>query len=743
MSNRYIKGILTVMFFLCITLFGFNSVSYAKEAKTYDISKQNVIITKSGDYVITGSTDKYTIQVNKGVSVNITFKNVKITNPSISERRIDLFDIKSGAAVNLILTGTNILDNEYDYSLSAIHVPFGAKLIISPKSTGSLKAIGSIGGAAIGGSESDIKGGCGTIQIKGGTIYAQAGFASCAIGGGRSNRCDDYDMDSSSYIGGGDITISGGTVTAVCEKGEGYIEGAAAIGGTSLTRQGKITITGGVVTAISNEAGIGGEARGGKGNIITITGGTVIAKGDIYGSGIGNSMDPSSTIVTISGGTVSAKGDYGDRYVYDTFIYDTEEFRDNIKAYDIAAKKIVISGGHINAYTFSVQPVDPSDRFVYPAIINCDKGPITSITLKEGVNKGYGYKDMVSSGYLRIFMPISNPVVEIKSKNATLYKDSLYVHSDNSLWELDYINNLTVDLQKGTLELINGGCIYNNTAYRTDHILVTGNTTKNQIYVHTNKLQHQNLTFQDVTVDYTSTMTKDLFVIDNDVTLQLNLKNVNVMKLPDNSRGIFVGNDANLYFTGDEEKDSLEVTAGNDTNVIFTNLGDVVQYGGKLTFNLGNFSTAIHTGNYGSFSLCNGTFEAHSENERPNITGYTKMQINIYGGELIADAIGILETGNEETPNRAYFTMTGGSVDIADRISFYDYKIYGGTIKVRIFGCGTGCYITMYGGDVEIGAFVSHDKEDMEQAATVFGGTIFQRNDVPKEELDSIERYLS
>lgn len=740
MKLRYVKGIFFVMFFLCITLLGSYSISYAQETKTYDISKQNVVITKSGNYVITGTTDKYTIQVNKGVSANITFKNVQIINPVENQRNIDLLDIKSGAAVNLILTGTNVLQNEQTYA--AIHVPYGAKFIISPKSTGSLKAVGGYGGAAIGGSESNIKGGCGTILIKGGTIYAEGGYNNCAIGGGTSNRFDSSKYNSF-YLGGGDITISGGKVTAVSKHGEGLAEGAAAIGGTSLTRQGKITITGGEVTAISNEAGIGGESLWGKGNIITISGGMVTAKGNMYGAGIGNNTNPIGTTVTISGGMVNAKGDYGDKIIYDAYVRDSESYRDFLKAEDIAAEKIVISGGNINAYTFSTEPVDPSGTNVYPVMINCGKGPITSMVNKYDISKKYGYKDMVSNGYLRMFMPLSSPTVVIKSNNTIIYNDYFFVNVNNSIRRLDYNNSLTFDLNKGSLELIDGGCIYNNTVYRTDHIIVTGTITKNQIFVHSNSNQLQNLTFQDVVADFTSSLTKDFLVIDNDVTLQLHLKGENSIALPDNSRGIFVGNDAKLCLSGDGDKDTLTVTGQEKTNVIFTNLGEVAQYGGNLKFDLGDYSSAVYCGNYGTFSLYNGIFEAHSTNGWAGISSNMKMQMNIFGGKLIADSLGVIENGNEEAPNSAYFTMTGGSLEVTGRFMFYDYRIYGGEIKARILGYGAGCNITVYGGNVDIGAFISANIDDIEESAIILGGTVKQRNDVPQEELDNIIRYLS
>ena len=119
---------------------------------------------------------------------------------------------------------------------------------------------GSDNGAGIGGGY-DQNGG--SITIHGGTIDA-AGFYGAGIGGG-------YDRS------GGEITILGGTVTA-----SGYM--GAGIGGGYEGDGGSITIRGGHVLAESEvAAGIGGGGTGdgdtGCGDTVTITGGTVEAKG--------------------------------------------------------------------------------------------------------------------------------------------------------------------------------------------------------------------------------------------------------------------------------------------------------------------------------------------------------------------------------------------------------------------------------------------------------------------------------
>lgn len=733
MKGKVFKKYLFLLLALCSIMLVPSKISSGKTATTYDISKQDIIIRKSGSYVITGTTDKHTIQVTKGVSATITLKDVTITYSGDDLKPQELLDIKSGATVNLILAGTNTLSNE-NWG-SAIHVPMKAKLTISSKDKGSLKAIAKFSGAGIGASGNDAAGETGTIIIESGTIYAEGSYDSCGIGGGATQRYD-YTIYKNDYTGGGDITINGGVVTAI----GGSDGGAAGIGGASLTRQGKITITGGTVTASSKEAGIGGESKQGKGNKITISGGTVIATGENYAAGIGNSMNPTGTSVTISGGTVTANGDYGSRTLYESYVGNSLASRTALKAYDVAAEKIEINGGNIMAYTFNNQPVNKEGKSVSQSFINCKKSKVSSIKVNES---SYGAKDIVSNGYLSLYLPNEYQTITVKSGNLTLF-NSFISFRENAVQGIERTKNLKVDLSKGTLELVDGGCIYNNTVYNCNNIIIAGKIGKNQLIVHNNKYQIQNITFDNIAVDYKTSGAQDFLIIDNDVTLNVHLKGKNSFSLGDKVRGIFVGHDATLCFTGDETADSFTINTGEESSAIYTNLGNVVQYGAFLDFKLGSNSAAINTGNYGTFTLCGGKFEAHSE-KGSNINGLSSMRITINGGTFLADNIGVYETGNEEISNRTYFVMTGGNVEITNRIIFADYKIYGGNLKAKILGCGSGCDVTMYQGNLEIGTYFDSKDGTLEtdiKNENILGGTIKQRNDVPKEELDMIITFL-
>lgn len=735
---------------VCIALLlSGNVVCQAKAEKQYDISKQDVIISKSGKYTITGSTDKHTIIVREGVTADITLKNVTIINPSAdrSKRRgIDLIDIKSGAMVNLTLTGKNKLDNQWLYS--AIHVPYGAILNITRNSTGSLVASANGNGAGIGASGSDSKGATGTIIIDGGTITAIGGYGECGIGGGASDR-NAYEINESNYTGGGTIIINGGTVTAIGGRDGGSHAGAAGIGGASLTRQGRIVINGGRVTASSMEAGIGGESRHGKGNVIVIAGGIVTANGDNYASGIGNTLNPSGTTVTVCGGTITAKGDYGSRTIYEAYIKDTREYLDSLKAYDIAAESTVITGGNLNAHTFLKQPVDSKGKLLYHTYVNCKEGNITSISLN---GKTFGSRNVMSSGYLSLYLPAGSHRLKVYRDNSLLTDERSFLvgYGNSAVCNIKPVLNMMADISKGNLELIDGGCIYQNQVYRCENILVRGTTDRDKLLVHADGDRSRSVVFKDLSVDYQKSGEQDFLVLDNDITLMINLSGDNSIVLGGSSRGMFVGNGSELCFTGQDSTDNLQFRIGEKSKAIYTNIGNVMLYSGGLNFQLANEGTAVYTGNYGTFTLNGGSFEVKSAGGGSAITGLSKFRVNIHGGTMLADTVGMPEDGNEEVSLHTVFTMTGGSIHISGRLIFSDYLIYGGKLNVRMLGCGTGCSFTMYNGSLEAGAFINYDYDRANQdenpdgrdyditRQNLLGGDITIRNDVDERELEDI-----
>ena len=105
---------------------------------------------------------------------------------------------------------------------------------------------------------------------------------------------------------GNNITVSGGTIDA---KGGEHSAGIGGGGNSSHKDASKITISGGNVTATGagSAAGIGG-GNGGSGTDIEITGGKVTATGGEQGAGIGGGNGGNGSRITVSGGEVNAAG---------------------------------------------------------------------------------------------------------------------------------------------------------------------------------------------------------------------------------------------------------------------------------------------------------------------------------------------------------------------------------------------------------------------------------------------------
>lgn len=160
----------------------------------------------------------------------------------------------------------------------------------------------------------------GDITIHSGYINAISNDYAAGIGGGGGGERGDE-------IGtvNGNIYIDGGFVHAE-SHGDGAAIGSGKFAGGRTP--GRISISGGKVEAICwgrTGAGIGGS-YGGNGADVIISGGTVLAKGGIYGSGIGSgscfngvgnkSPNPTSGNITISGGNVTAIGGVGDKDLF-------------------------------------------------------------------------------------------------------------------------------------------------------------------------------------------------------------------------------------------------------------------------------------------------------------------------------------------------------------------------------------------------------------------------------------------
>lgn len=278
--------------------------------------------------------------VNKAVKNIIKIINnctKKDTTVTIEDVNIDVSGGEYGtgkAAMSVEGAGNTTLKLEGDNTLKSGWGRAGVekndetssgKLTITAEDTSSsLNAVGGQEAAGIGGGgyrQSTSK-----LEIANGKIYAEGGFRGAGIGGGSiggngevtisSGEVTAYGVYGGAGIGGGSnagsgkVTIKNGKVTA---KTSAW---AAAIGGGN-DGSGDVTILGGTVTAIpaegsnSNVTGIGGGTDSTDKSTVRILGGVVDAVGNGCGSGIGGGEG--GVEVEIGGGAqVTAKGGQGD-----------------------------------------------------------------------------------------------------------------------------------------------------------------------------------------------------------------------------------------------------------------------------------------------------------------------------------------------------------------------------------------------------------------------------------------------
>lgn len=163
----------------------------ASERKTYDISEGDVIIEKSGDYNLLGSTSEFKLSIKSGAKVNLWIQDLSIETWTYYDEFPAPINVEKGAVLNLIVHGNNTITNK-GYG-DAITVDQGGKFAISKYSSGSLTANGSAFGSGIGGQ--------GDVTINGAILVANGG----SYGAGFGNSLEPNNMT---------LKINGGTVTA-------------------------------------------------------------------------------------------------------------------------------------------------------------------------------------------------------------------------------------------------------------------------------------------------------------------------------------------------------------------------------------------------------------------------------------------------------------------------------------------------------------------------------------------------
>lgn len=275
-------------------------VSTAKRGADYRI-------TVSGDYYLSGSTNRVSIVVQppENGTVNIYLKDGLridadfIGRGSLSSAPAISIGEATGATVNIItLESAQVYLGGYRGAPAIRKNGTATKLIFSTRTAGqpgTLTAVASSEGStpAIGSN-----GGSGTVA---GNIHFESGKVEARGHDAPAIGCKDGNLTLKN------LTISGGEVIAT-----GSGANSAGIGGGKGGHAENITISGGTVRATGSGggAGIGSGSRGRASNI-TVSGGTVTAKGGTSangGAGIGSGAGGSASAITVGGGTVDATG---------------------------------------------------------------------------------------------------------------------------------------------------------------------------------------------------------------------------------------------------------------------------------------------------------------------------------------------------------------------------------------------------------------------------------------------------
>ena len=255
---------------------GKNTVSQGDKK---DVEDTNTIITNQK--TDKASSNTVTIEANgKNDKVEVTLKDVNIDTSS-----------RNNAAVSVTGSGNTTIKLDGDNHLAGgngIYSNSSGSLTISGDENDSLTAQG-------GDSRNGIYSVSGDVTISGGTVTATGGNSTGSYGSGGDG------------IHSGSLTISGGTVTAT----GGDSTGSNGLGGRGIcSDSGGITISGG--STVTANGGNGSSGRDGisSSSGVTVSDGTVTATG---GNNTGSDGSGGSGIysVTISGGTVNANGGNG------------------------------------------------------------------------------------------------------------------------------------------------------------------------------------------------------------------------------------------------------------------------------------------------------------------------------------------------------------------------------------------------------------------------------------------------
>ena len=254
---------------------GTNKVS---QGANQEVEDTDTIIKNRED---TASSNTVTIDANgKNDKVEVTLKDVNIDTSS-----------RNKAAVSVTGSGNTTIKLDGDNHLTGgngIYSNSSGSLTISGDENDSLTAQG-------GDSRNGIYSVSGDVTISGGTVTATGGNSTGSYGSGGDG------------IHSGSLTISGGTVTAT----GGGSTGSNGLGGRGIcSDSGGVTISGGSTVTANGGNGSDGGSGISSSSGVTVSGGSTVTANGGNGSDGGSGISSSSG-VTVSDGTVTANGGNG------------------------------------------------------------------------------------------------------------------------------------------------------------------------------------------------------------------------------------------------------------------------------------------------------------------------------------------------------------------------------------------------------------------------------------------------
>lgn len=346
-----------------------NPYNFYGKGWTYDYNKK-ITINKSGNYILTGTTDYITVDIAASSNpCNVTFNKLHMKLNSRKPNDECNITVLTGTDCNFIVDGLNTIENR-NYS-TAIKVEPNASVNFVSKSSDPENILNIYGAVAIG-SDYTADNLFGNIRVQDANINAYG-----RIGLGINNT--------EMYSSIGTFKMYGGTlnVTGWAQSSDGCI--LADI----------IKISGGTVY-VNNKNGYEpaiGFARGSQYNQILINqNARVTAIGGLAGAGIdnkgyGGSIDIEGGIITAYGGPGAAGIGTGDYYELNNYI-------------DTYSRSIRISGGHVTAYGGKSSTGNTknggagigSGRLISSGNITITSGNIFAYGMDGGAGIGAGYQ---------------------------------------------------------------------------------------------------------------------------------------------------------------------------------------------------------------------------------------------------------------------------------------------------------------------------------------------------------------